>query len=288
MVELIPHLPEDLERAIFEHTAITDPGTVLPLMLVARRVHVWVEPLLFRILRVTERRRHQAALRALKRKPSAFAAQHVGHLLVDGISDNPSEVLTELLKRCTGLHGLGTTYRYHVAALLPLLADLRLRRLTADLGEIWRTGHATDTPTPIDTAHLAFAHVTHLNLHDQVKFAAVRAPVCAALPRFPALTHVRLQLSGSPAPITEFEAALHRAPHLHVLVLGEPDAADVAALGPAADVRLVCVSGGCEYAMFWKDWEDGLRGRLDVWERAERFVEGKREGRFSGLWLPNQ
>ncbi|KAJ6564485.1 hypothetical protein B0H19DRAFT_79022 [Mycena capillaripes] len=45
-----PIHPEDLEREIFEISAHSQPVFILTLMLVARRVKIWLEPLLYRTI----------------------------------------------------------------------------------------------------------------------------------------------------------------------------------------------------------------------------------------------
>ncbi|KAF7304549.1 hypothetical protein HMN09_00857600 [Mycena chlorophos] len=45
-----PRLPPELERVIFEFAAWGDRRATLKLLLVARRVHVWLEPLVHRVL----------------------------------------------------------------------------------------------------------------------------------------------------------------------------------------------------------------------------------------------
>ncbi|KAJ7779897.1 hypothetical protein B0H16DRAFT_727994 [Mycena metata] len=45
-----PHLPPDLERTIFELAALSSPGTMTTLILVALRVKIWIELLLYRIV----------------------------------------------------------------------------------------------------------------------------------------------------------------------------------------------------------------------------------------------
>ncbi|KAJ6559807.1 hypothetical protein B0H19DRAFT_1145834 [Mycena capillaripes] len=47
-----PVLPLDLEREIFEFTALLYPAKLPTLLRVCRRVHSWLEPLLFRVLRL--------------------------------------------------------------------------------------------------------------------------------------------------------------------------------------------------------------------------------------------
>ncbi|KAJ7058943.1 hypothetical protein C8F01DRAFT_1371089 [Mycena amicta] len=49
-----PTLPPELERVIFELSAWNDRTTTLSLLLVARRVHIWIEPLLYRVLLISD------------------------------------------------------------------------------------------------------------------------------------------------------------------------------------------------------------------------------------------
>ncbi|CAK5266550.1 unnamed protein product, partial [Mycena citricolor] len=46
----LARLPEDVERYIFEIGAFSNPRSISTYMLVARRVKIWLEPLLYRTL----------------------------------------------------------------------------------------------------------------------------------------------------------------------------------------------------------------------------------------------
>ncbi|KAK7062466.1 hypothetical protein R3P38DRAFT_3167467 [Favolaschia claudopus] len=57
-----PVFPVELEREIFEHTALMFPHSIPSLLRVARHVYIWIEPLLYRVIRVGE---HPGAISAL-------------------------------------------------------------------------------------------------------------------------------------------------------------------------------------------------------------------------------
>ncbi|KAJ6550049.1 hypothetical protein B0H19DRAFT_1160293 [Mycena capillaripes] len=46
-------LPPELERLIFEIAALESPKSMPALILVARRVQIWIEPLLYGVLALT-------------------------------------------------------------------------------------------------------------------------------------------------------------------------------------------------------------------------------------------
>ncbi|KAJ7438923.1 hypothetical protein B0H11DRAFT_2103436 [Mycena galericulata] len=85
-----PRLPSDLEREIFEWTAIAYPRMILHLFRVARRVKLWVEPYLYRLIYVCDLPPYPIMendiLRPTPRsKPASFYRDAVRHL---GLSDS--------------------------------------------------------------------------------------------------------------------------------------------------------------------------------------------------------
>ncbi|KAF7292668.1 hypothetical protein MIND_01165000 [Mycena indigotica] len=292
-----PRLPEDLKHAIFEHVAITEPEMMPALMLVARRVHTWITPLVFRTVRLNNWPHALAFLHAVLHRPAAVLP-HVRHLALEGRSAGPllpADVLERIVARCPNLHALGTTPHYDKhAALLPALAagPGRLRNVTTVLRHALGTGGA-------DSLLPAFAHVTHLCLLDEITEQPARAAVCAALPGLAALTHVRLtaiQYARRPGVaadlLRDLGAVLRRVPALRVLLVTGvtfgPAALQLGAADGDADIRLVFAAVSHDYARFWRAWEDTLRGRVpDLWARAEEFVQAKREGRINAaeMWL---
>ncbi|KAJ7461189.1 hypothetical protein FB451DRAFT_1405047 [Mycena latifolia] len=91
MESSLPALPLDLERHIFEITALSRPVLIPRLMLVAWRVKEWAEPLLYRTITTSDASRivhdenyplltSAAMLLALEKKPATFFRDAVRNL----------------------------------------------------------------------------------------------------------------------------------------------------------------------------------------------------------------
>ncbi|KAJ6518474.1 hypothetical protein DFH09DRAFT_1331835 [Mycena vulgaris] len=106
-----PSLPSDLERQIFELTALSRPVSILSLMRVAYRVKHWVEPLLYRTLvsgvystidgipsYTAEDFTH-----IVRTKSAAFLHDSVRNLLVYSV---PEEHTKAILLACSGIENL--------------------------------------------------------------------------------------------------------------------------------------------------------------------------------------
>ncbi|KAF7312841.1 hypothetical protein MKEN_00968000 [Mycena kentingensis (nom. inval.)] len=284
-----PRLPFDLERYIFEFAAFEDPQLIHTLVLVAHRVSAWIEPLRFQVVRLNNSPPAIQFFRLVRNgtKPPAYFAANVKHILLEHMVFRENRDIQRIVRMCTGVTDLGTTYRFNSPAFLDIFGALpRLERLTIDLCALFTFRR---TRVRIDPRHAALARVTHLTLHDRIGERETRARVCAALPDMPALTHVRLMLPDLQDGLPELEVLLERLPRLEVMLLsGVQDAReDSPDQEVVRDVRLVVVGGWPSYDKFWAEWEAAARGGDCLWIKAEDFVRRKREGRLDRkeIWL---
>ncbi|KAJ7728271.1 hypothetical protein DFH07DRAFT_851208 [Mycena maculata] len=275
-----PYLSTDVEREIFETTGLLYPNTIPTLLRVARRVSIWVEPLLYRVLRIS---RYSplagVVLDAVHSKPTTFLRTAVRHLLLDGSAQWSQDDALSVLRLCTGLVSLLPFGRFASPALLPVLREMRsVRRLSASLEDLFGSSDA------IDLHHPLFSGITHLDIFDPVESAPQIYVQLSALPR---LTHLCLN-NDIPAPIAH--VVLSSCPHLEVLVnmwayLRLARAFAVAQSPPLKDPdpRFVVAL----YDDFSADWEAGSHDELDFWALAEIFVARKRRGQIpaSCYWL---
>ncbi|KAJ7110575.1 hypothetical protein C8R44DRAFT_985751 [Mycena epipterygia] len=67
-----PSFPRELEREIVQITALTDASTIPPLLRVCHRVHIWVEPFLYRVILMNSEHTIAGIAAALDSKPSSF------------------------------------------------------------------------------------------------------------------------------------------------------------------------------------------------------------------------
>ncbi|KAF8169160.1 hypothetical protein K438DRAFT_1774409 [Mycena galopus ATCC 62051] len=276
-------LPLELEREIFEITALSDSGTIPSLLRVACRVLKWIEPLLYRVLVIDGSPRDLACHRAFLLKPNVVTTgvRHISMMCsIDGFW--PEKDMRALLRLCgPRLLSLVGQQRLDLRLdILPALSDLsQLRRWAGDLASLFG-GH----PAAIDFSISAFRNLTHMDIWSGI--GTDDAVVCSGLAALPCLTHLCIHESQRHLRAF-FPRILSQCLHLQVLV-SKPNTTiarflamdrpttdpSLAIVQPTTDVRfVVCI---CITPQFLKDWEDGARGGTDFWAAADNFVARKR------------
>ncbi|KAJ7723223.1 hypothetical protein B0H16DRAFT_1228786, partial [Mycena metata] len=180
-----PGFPVELEQEIFEITAVQCPSSIPRLMLVARRVKKWVEPLLYQTIFISPFSGRvegippftaDIILRTLRTKPHGFFQRSVHRLYMD----RKFSGMDNILQACTGIGELFLGFGISADARL-LSAMSNLRRLTVQI-DLMFDGR------PVDFTHPAFRNLTHLEILDR---AADRATgTWAGVRSIPGLTHV--------------------------------------------------------------------------------------------------
>ncbi|KAJ7213615.1 hypothetical protein GGX14DRAFT_619235 [Mycena pura] len=292
-----PSLPPELEREIFEISAVRHPRMAPVLVRVARRVLVWsvvlrsmtmlipmssdvrIEPFLYRAILVNNSRRASTFLKAIKIKGPAFA-DAVRHLRFD---PHASAILlvddaANVLKLCKGVTNFATLGRFTNPTLLPVLATMHIQRLVVRLSDLFGGRHA------IDLAHPLFMTITHLDILEPLLDSDVALDICPALPALPALTHLCLgTMTSSTTLWTTLDMLLADCARLQLLAVLWPKhtaSSDVMlASTPLRDVRLVM---GLDRNIS-VDWAAGATGLPNFWTEAESFVARKRSGEISGM-----
>ncbi|KAF8190317.1 hypothetical protein K438DRAFT_922020 [Mycena galopus ATCC 62051] len=264
-------VPPELEREIFEISALSDSGVIPSLLRVARRVLEWIEPLLYRVLIIDGSPRDLACHRAFLLKPNVVATG-VRHMsFFDGPSLWPEQDFQALLRLCgPQLRSLAGS---HQPELLPALAHLsQLRRWSGNLASLFG-GHPA-----IDFSISAFRALTHMDLWSQI--GADDAVISPGLTALPCLTHLCLNMNNFLHWHVLVPRILAQCLHLQVLVsmMHALPAKSLASNPPTTDVRFV-VSIVCPHR---KDWEVGARGGIDFWAAADNFVARKRQGELEG------
>ncbi|KAJ6571098.1 hypothetical protein B0H19DRAFT_1064214 [Mycena capillaripes] len=269
MVAIDPRLPPGLERNIFELAGIGDLGMIQISLRVARRVRIWMEVFLHRVMfvdRYSHSKKTYALLGALHFKPAAFLSDAVRHLYLDLTSIlSPAETRT-LLRLCENITSLAVIGRCAEPGLLPILATMHLRRLSIKLGGLFAS------PPAIDFTHPLFTSITHLYLMD--RFIPTHSQVTA----LPSLTHLCLNETVS---WKVFRDLLLECKTLELLVNLWPSylrahAQQSTIKLPFADPRFVVAS--MDFASYRWDWEAGAERGADFWAAAEDFVTQKRRG----------
>ncbi|KAJ6530040.1 hypothetical protein DFH09DRAFT_151901 [Mycena vulgaris] len=281
-----PSFPPELERAIFEATAQSYPTLIPRLLLVARRFHIWLEPLLYRVLRLDSSRRIAGILAAIQTKPATFLASTVKHVLFRSryLSGTKEDSLTpaalkSFLESCPGIVDL-QLFASPDPRILPALGNMHIQRLSAELAALFWYGHDEDRDAEeaVDLEHALFRSVTHLLLFDTLTDHEYPEGITMRLSKLPALTHLSFRWGDEPDPLV-----IHRilaTTHIQVLLVMFPiwkaDEANSYSeeLSWVADVRVVVGM----YRNHSADWESGAWGGEDIWMRAEKFVARKRRG----------
>ncbi|KAF7313883.1 Tyrosinase central domain-containing protein [Mycena chlorophos] len=251
-------LPTELEREIFETTALLFPSSIPALLLVARRVHIWLEPMLYRVLHTDQAPSATVIRQIMKTKP---------HLLRDGVRHVYLEPFTgtrgwrvedyyALLALCSNLVSFATTVSFSAPRLIFLLEGLpNLRNVNAALG-VYR----------FPRGHPALRGLRYLHIFDIISEADEDVPALFA--ELPQLTHLALNTAS---PIVA-QRALCECINLRVLlnlVLMLTHATEV------HDKRYVVMAFPSSYR---NEWLAAARGRDNFWTRAEEFVCKKLNG----------
>ncbi|KAF7364329.1 hypothetical protein MSAN_01093100 [Mycena sanguinolenta] len=273
--ELQPLLPAELEKEIFEVSALSDLRLIPNLVLVSKRVKIWLEPLLYRCLSISHedfRNRHSEIVRMssyefvqiLDTKTASFLRDHVHHLALTSLSDAAVECA---LSSCTGIRSLAIFQVEPNPTFLPLIQAVPLVRLSINIGQLCDPGTHFEPST--------FLHLTHFEIFG----TDARPSVCWAgdLSLLPALTHLLIYPSPEGIHKSTFRAILALCKSLEVLVRLVGDEQDVANYTDFGDdFRAVTLLTG----KFLRNWEKGVLRGEDYWFLADAFVHGRRTGRI--------
>ncbi|KAJ7052121.1 hypothetical protein C8F01DRAFT_1066552 [Mycena amicta] len=269
-----PRLPRELEREIFYTAGLFHPSTIPTLLRVARRVLIWVEPLLYRVLAIGGPSR-VAQLNAASTKPPEFLARAVRCVVLH--ADPTYNGGIETLCLCSGVTAMAIAGRNSAQKLLPTIAVMPIQRIAGFLSHLMRL---TDASRPEEiAAHPVLRCLTHLDL-----FETISGTLMALLPCLPRLTHLAFYYRQPLERMSEqVEHILKNCRTLHILAVlcydrSNPtdDSAAQAAMGEVPeslrDPRLVL----CPYDS--ELWYEGVLDGPNHWTRAEDFVARKRRG----------
>ncbi|KAJ6598390.1 hypothetical protein DFH09DRAFT_1394599 [Mycena vulgaris] len=272
-----PVLPVELEREIFETTALLHRNTIPVLLRVARRVLIWIEPLLYTVLSMYEEEMAKAVQRAMRVKLPSFFRDNVRHLWLNPSLSMSDEELYDLLRLCPRLVSLACFGDFSSPVLLPILQGMsEVRRWSGSLDCLFGSRAAIDLGNPF------FRTVTHMNIVGALAMDNSDLQMCGGLAAMPALTHL---CQSAALWYGDFlRHVLDQCSHLQLVVnfLHTPDievARRIAASPPVADVRFVVYV--CDN--YWDDWYTGTRGGNDFWAAADAFVARKRRGEIEGM-----
>ncbi|KAJ7758358.1 hypothetical protein B0H16DRAFT_1535925 [Mycena metata] len=269
-----PRLPPDLERSVFE-AAASSPSGMLNLMLVAWRVKVWIEPLLYRVIFLSTypSEDHPVldglpvftvdVLRGLiaVRGPAFFQGV-VHHLFLDGASDIPDRDVPTILEACRHVTNLHARFGYGP---LPSLDEMpRLQRLAIDTRPLFGRKAA------VDFSRALFRNLTHLELLGNTYHESSTLE----FHNIPHLTHIAFNSSVD----TGLQNRLRTDTRLLCIVYLASHEGHVndkwALLDDSRFVRIV------QETNYWLDWVRGARSGKDYWAAADEFIAARRAGKI--------
>ncbi|KAJ6592439.1 hypothetical protein B0H19DRAFT_1087834 [Mycena capillaripes] len=267
-------LPLDLEREIFQTAAVTHPKTIPALLRVCHRVHAWVEPLLYRVLIITDQNSDVPLRSAVESKPATFLQSAVRHVFFitswegqpTGTRKLDSDDMNDLLFKCSGTINLMIDFN--------ILHKMRLQRLDVMVPQV---PHAALEWARGALMHPSLSFITHLSLGEATASHRYAWEVWGHLASLPALTHLALTEDLSRALLSQVLAECRRL--LVAVTTFYSEEAQEKAIAFARDLTIrdprVVVAMIADYT---KDWETGARGGVDYWDRAEVFIDRKRRG----------
>ncbi|KAF7296357.1 Zn(2)-C6 fungal-type domain-containing protein [Mycena chlorophos] len=272
-----PRLPPELERDIFELAADTSDESMAALLYVARRTHLWIEPLVYRDIHVNATRRFASFLAATKSKPASFFAQHVSRLFLHVTISQPVEDVCEALKLCTGVTRIAGVGPVVIPIMKTFITGMQLERIGLFLTHIFpRLG---DYPNPagdaIDLSLPCFQSLTHFDVFDYLYKSEEADPYVAKLCALPALTHLAM---NDVVPWTAIETLLAQCKLLKVLIVlwsgSRKEGVERAREMPFEDDRFVMA--------VYADVDGSIQYAPNLWTNMEEFIRAKRERRIEG------
>ncbi|KAJ7058901.1 hypothetical protein C8F01DRAFT_1147473 [Mycena amicta] len=266
---LTPILPPELERIIFELSAWQDRATALKLLVVARRAHIWIEPLFWKVILLDTK----ATLGHLL--PSNGPA-HIKDLAVNAESIVSLAETNQLLSVCPNITNLAL---WTVNILPDLGTELqqptKLTRLSINI-------------SLLDNADLGPAHFAPLlNVsHFEVYGKAASLALLSIFRALPALTH--LAFAGRIYTPEVFKAVLQACDDsLRLLVFIFEDSSHFAVAPGAGDISMAVAEEEIADSRFCvvecldpiADWLLGAWGGRDFWCRGEERVAERARAR---------
>ncbi|KAJ7288698.1 hypothetical protein C8J57DRAFT_1281037 [Mycena rebaudengoi] len=265
-------LPVELECAVFEAAAFLDYKNISRLLLVARRVHTWLEPLLYRVLvcRGSAIPHRLWVIWNVPGKTSAgstdFVQRHVRHILFS--DDFP--YIEETLSVCSRATDLVFYSDLRVwPSIVTHLDHIRPHRLSIELDPLFAG--------TIDFSYPMFSRITHLDVIDY------NIDSWMPLASLPALTHLSFNLYILPEGGI-FKTLLSECNLVQALIVYTPveqrakfGDTDFLETYPMHDARFV-VANNDSYDNCVEDWRGGAWNRADLWARVDNFIRMKQWG----------
>ncbi|KAJ7613538.1 hypothetical protein FB45DRAFT_1065094 [Roridomyces roridus] len=270
-----PRLPLDLERTIFEISALSRPRRIPNLMLVAQRVCTWVEPLMYRVVYLDYADVPDGMppftwsifMRLLVTKPPEFFRNSVKHLLLGSSSlGSLQDDIRLILRTCTGITGFFDFQGVHASKLNFLDS---LQRVTVNLSDLFSIQSSMDFSSPV------FRNITHLEILDDAPKTSL-----ACIAQLPHLTHFAFNTSNFCVRLATEVLPTCSAIECIVFLSHPDDAPGLAVLQALLDDE--------RFVPIWQsdciaDWHRGATGGVDYQVVAEGFIQARRTRKIQSI-----
>ncbi|KAF8155327.1 hypothetical protein K438DRAFT_1987043 [Mycena galopus ATCC 62051] len=275
-----PAFPPELEREVFEICAVSRPVTIPKLMLVARRVKEWVEPLLYRIICLGPRLPPASGfpgffmeiiMLAMRRKPSSFFETAVRHLMIDYYQDR--DEVDKILDVCTGVQHLSIDVAEAPDSWLDRIVSFPLERL-----QIHSHKSLIRVLAP---EHTLCRRLTHLEITGFIPDGA--HAVCDALIALPHLSHLAFSNSQF---VHSCPQLLESCKHLRALVFRTLFTEEIQTHHAVLERNVRFVQFSWEFLRANEgtvDWHIGAQGGVDSWTKIEHFIAKRRSREIDPL-----
>nr|GAT51303.1 predicted protein [Mycena chlorophos] len=268
MSSLTPLLPPELECTIFTLAAELNPSLCTVLILVAHRVFVWIEPLLYRRIDFTGDSASRALVNAAKQRPALLELGVRSLAIRLKASIDAHELFTVTLLACRHLtqlcikHGSDPLPDYH--GLLATLQNLPIRRLALSIHMLL---HGPPATAPLHAA-AALPHLTHLRVY-YASFLMVSSHARAFITALPSLTHLAVHPAGASCPPSINDCVEQELLNLRLVLLLRSPVSNFGFPSDVRDPRIVRMT------MRARDTDEADRRNLNHWERGEEIVENR-------------
>ncbi|KAJ6592596.1 hypothetical protein B0H19DRAFT_1245453 [Mycena capillaripes] len=275
-----PALPVELEREIFHMSARSRLLSIPTFMLVAWRVKLWLEPVLYETILLSNDMAQKmeghpvhsgdTLIPLLEQRPSFFR-ENVRNMLIRYARSFDDE--KTILLRCRSVENLWLNQSDTRPDLISVVEDLPLKRLHCSLDILF------GSPEKIDFTHRLFTGITHLQLFD----SQMNPELYLDLASLPHLSHLSICDSDL---ISIAPKLLQTCHSLRILIfVGLVSCEHTLGNHAHTSERLLkdprFVAMDCENEV--GDWQRGSRTGIDYWSRAEDFVAKRRLGKVDAV-----
>ncbi|KIM45642.1 hypothetical protein M413DRAFT_24797 [Hebeloma cylindrosporum] len=259
-----PRLPTDLEREIFEIAALHDRSSINRLMLVAKRVKAWIEPILYTVILQTKwdyplpnypplYENYARDTKDPRFKEMTAWGKHVG------LQNMKVSQAMEILESCINVQDLALwiIIGSH-KPLRQIIPTLPVRRLHVDIERFFSEDPSVGPRRDLFTFdHIPLMNLTHLHI---LLFPTVPWAQWKSIALLPSLSH--LAIDGWDVEFTK--EALEKCKSLELFVVINVLRTHFQELQDT-DSRLVTLAE----SQWIQSWETGALTGNDIWTRAE-------------------